>query len=168
MKSKEEKIRENIEKFEEEINKRKKLPENSKKQIKKSFLINFSKIVFCVIFFMILAILEENLPTDTYLQLLRVLSIVMIGVTIIMLEISYKTNKNSMILNTVEILVVTFFIMFLIPAYSLYYGQFFKVMTYAIIIAVIYYILKIIINIKRTRKQYYKNFNDIETIVAKK
>ena len=102
MKSKEDKIRENIEKFEEEINKRKKLPE------------------------------------------------------------------NYMILNTIEVLIMTFFIMFLIPAYSLYYGRFFKVMTYAIIIAVIYYILKTIINIKKTRKQYYKNFNDIETIVAKK
>lgn len=168
MKNKEDKIKENIEKFEEEINKRKKLPENSKKQIKKSFLVNFSKIVFCVIFFMILAILEENLQTETYIQLLRILSIILIGITIIMLEISYKTNKNSMILNTVEVLILTFFTMFLIPAYSLYYGKFFQVMTYAIIIAVIYYILKTIINIKSTKKQYYKIFNDIETIVAKK
>ena len=85
-----------------------------------------------------------------------------------MLEVSYKTNKNSMILNTVEVLILTFFTMFLIPAYSLYYGQFFKVMTYAIIVSIIYYILKIIINIKRTKKQHYKIFNDIETIVAKK
>lgn len=168
MENKERKIKKNIFKLEDELEKRKKLPNEIKLKIRKTFIINFSIIVFLVIFFMLLSILEENMQTNNYILILKVLVIILSCITIIMLEISYKTNKNSIILSSLEMIILTFFTMFLISAYSLYYGQFYKVITDAIIVSVIYYCIKGTINIIKIRKNYYKSLNDIKTIVAKR
>ena len=167
MKSKKNKIEENIKKFEEEINERKKLPIEEKKKVKKEIIINSIFFGIILLLLVILNIAEENISTDIYLLILKIISIILCIISVVMLEISYKTNKNSIILKTLEIVILMFFTIFLRAAYSLYYGQFYKVIIVAIVICAIYYIIKTILSMKRIKKMYYKSLNDIKTIVAK-
>lgn len=84
-----------------------------------------------------------------------------------MFEISYRLNKNNIILHSIEILILSFFTLFLIYGYSLYYGYFYKITIAGIIISVIYYAFKCILIIINSKKKYHKSQNDIKAIVEK-
>lgn len=167
MKKKENEIRANLEKLEEEIENKKKLPELEKKAILKKCLINIIILLIILIYLFCLQIGEQNIQTENYITILKVFSIILIVGTIIMFEISYKVNKNNIILHSIEMLILSFFTLFLISGYSLYYGYFYKITIAGMITSGIYYILKCILIIRNSKKKYYKSQNDIKTIVEK-
>ena len=167
MKRQENEIKRNLTKLEEEIESKKKLPEEEKNKIFKKCRTNVIILIVIIIYLILLQIGESNIQTDTYFIILKVLNIVLILGTIIMFEISYRCNKNEIILHSIELLVISLFTLFLIPAYSLYYGNFYKVIVFGIILSILYYSLKCVIIIIKVKKKYYESLNDIKTIVAK-
>lgn len=167
MKKKENEIRANLEKLEEEIENKKKLPELEKKAILKKCVINIIILLIILIYLFCLQIGEQNIQTENYITILKVFSIILIVGTIIVFEISYKVNKNNIILHSIEMLILSFFTLFLISGYSLYYGYFYKITIAGMITSGIYYILKCILIIRNSKKKYYKSQNDIKTIVEK-
>ncbi len=167
MRRKDSEIKRNLTKLEEEIESKRILPRKEKNRIVKKCRTNIFILVVILIYLIILQIGEANIQTETYLMILKILNIILIIGTIIMLEISYKYNNNEMILHSMEILVVSMFTLFLIPAYSLYYGSFYKVIISGVMLSIVYYGIKCTIIIIRLRKEYYKSLNDIKTIVAK-
>lgn len=167
MKKKENEIRTNIAKLEEEIINKKKLPESEKKTIFKKCVINIIILLIILIYLFCLQIGEQNIQTENYITILKVSSIILIIGTIIMFEISYRVNKNNIILHSIEMLILSFFTLFLISGYSLYYGYFYKITIAGMITSGIYYILKCILVIRNSKKKYHKSQNDIKAIVEK-
>lgn len=167
MKRKENEIRTNLEKLEEEIINKKKLPELEKKTILKKCIINIIILCIILIYLFCLQIGEQNIQTENYITMLKVFSIIFIIGTVIMFEISYRTNKNNIIFHSIEILILSFYTLFLISGYSLYYGYFYKITIIGMSASSIYYILKCILIIRNSQKKYYKNQNDIKSIVEK-
>ncbi len=167
MKKKENEIKKNLTMFEEEIENKKKLPQEVKDKILKKFRTNIIILIAVIIYLAFLQIGESNIQTDTYVLILKILNIVLIIGAIISFEISYRYNTNELILYSIEILIVSFFTLFLIPAYSLYYGNFYKVIICGGIFSVIYCLIKCIIIVVMMKKKYNKSLNDIKTIVAK-
>lgn len=168
MKKQERDIKKNIEKLGQELESRKILPEEEKKKIRKRSFINILILVIILFYLLVLNIGESNLQTETYILILKILSIIFVLITIFLFEVSYKCNKNEIILHSIEMLVITFFTLFLIPAYSLYYGSFYKVIYTAMLVASIYYLVKTLLIVKKMKKNYYKSLSDIKTIVAKR
>lgn len=168
LKKKEKEIQRNIERFEQEIKERKKIPAEEKKKIHKRVFINISILIVILSYLLALKIGESNIQTDTYMIMLKVLSVICILITITLFEISYKFNKNEIILHSIEMLFLTFLTLFLIPAYALYYGSFYKVIYAAMIGVSIYYVGKALIIRRKMKKKYYKSLSDIKTIVAKR
>lgn len=167
MKRKEKEIRANLEKFEEVIKSKKKLPEEVKKKILKKTFTNAVILFIALLYLGCLQIGEMNLQTDYYIIALKVLSVVFTVATIILLEMTYKFNRNDMIVHCVELLIITFFTLFLIVAYSIYYGNFYKIIIAGMIVCAIYYIFKCFIIWIKLKKEHYKSLNDIQAIVAK-
>lgn len=167
MKINENEIKRNLTKLEEEIENKKILPEDEKNRIFKKCKTNIIILIAILVYLILLQIGEANIQTDTYIMILKILNIILIIGTVIMLEISYKCNKNEMIIHSLELLTISLFTLFLIPAYSLYYGNFYKVIVCGIIVSIIYYSLKCLITVRRLKKKYYESLNDIKTIVAK-
>lgn len=167
MKNKETGINTNLAKLEEEIKNNKKLPKEEKKSILKKCLLNTILLIIVLIYLIFLQIGEQNIETGSYITILKIFSIILIIGTTIMFEISYKTNKNNIIIHSIEILTLSFFTLFLISGYSIYYGNFYKITTTGMIVGSIYYITKCILIIRNSRKKYYKNRNDIKSIVEK-
>ena len=165
---KEREIKKNIEKLGQEIENRKKLPEDEKKKIRKKSLANILILLIILVFLCALNIAESNIQTESYILILKVLSIAFILITIFLFEVSYKCNKNEMILHSIEMLVISFFTLFLISAYSLYYGSLYKVIYIAMILFTVYYLIKSLIIVRKMKKNYYKSLSDIKTIVAKR
>lgn len=168
MKKKEREIKKNIEAFGKEIEERKKIPLEEKKKIRKKILINMAIMIGIICYLLVLNIGEKNIQTDIYLISLKVLSIISIIITLCLFEISYKKNNNEMILHSIETLILSLFTLFLISAYSLYYGSFYKVIYTAMGVVGIYYIVKSCIIRKIMKNKYYKSLSDIKTIVAKR
>ncbi len=167
MKKRENEIITNLEKLEEEIKNKKKLPESEKKSIFKKCIINIIILLIILIYLFCLQIGEQNIQTENYITMLKVFSIILIIGTIMMFEISYRLNKNNIILHSIEILILSFFTLFLIYGYSLYYGYFYKITMAGIIISAIYYTFKCILIIINSKKKYHKSQNDIKSIVEK-
>ena len=161
MKKRENEIITNIEKLEEEIKNKKKLPELEKKSIFKKCIINIIILLIILIYLFCLQIGEQNIQTENYITMLKVFSIILIIGTIMMFEISYRLNKNNIILHSIEILILSFFTLFLI------YGYFYKITMAGIIISAIYYTFKCILIIINSKKKYHKSQNDIKSIVEK-
>ena len=156
-----------FEKISKEINKNLTLPKEKKQLLLNKFKINFISILLIIIYLVTLFFLEQNIQTSAYINILKSCSIVLSIFTLIMIEISYNKNKNSLIVITFELIVLTFYTIFLISAYSLFYGQFSKIITISSIVFTIYYITKIVLSGWMIRKNHFKNINDIKTIVAK-
>ena len=114
MKKRENEIITNLEKLEEEIKNKKKLPESEKKSIFKKCIINIIILLIILIYLFCLQIGEQNIQTENYITMLKVFSIILIIGTIMMFEISYRLNKNNIILHSIEILILSFFTLFLI------------------------------------------------------
>ena len=150
MKNKETGINTNLAKLEEEIKNKKKLPQEEKKAIFKKCLINTILLIILLMYLIGLQIGEQNIETGTYITTLKIFSIILIIGTTIMFEISYKTNKNNIIIHSIEILTLSFFTLFLISGYSIYYGNFYKITITGMIASGIYYILKNILIVKTT------------------
>ena len=164
---KENNIEKNLTKFEEEIESKKKLPKRKKKKLIGKCRNNIIILFVILIYLILLGIGESNIQTGTYVMILKVLNIILIIGTVIMFEISYKLNKNEIILHSIELLVISFFTLFLIPAYSLYYGNFYKVIILGAILSIVYYLLKCTIIIIKFKREYRKNLIDIKSIIAK-
>lgn len=168
MKKERKKVIENIFKFDKEMQERKRLPQEIKKKIRNNIVINFIIILLFTIYLTTIKILEENIPTENYLYILKTFSIIFMIVTIIMIEIAYKKNRNDLILDTIELLILTFFNMYLIYAYLIFFGQFYKVTATAEILCIMYYAIKTYIINKSIKRKYTDELSDIKTIVAKK
>lgn len=160
-------IQRNLTKLEEEIESKKKLPKSEKQKLLKKCRTNAIILITILVYLVLLRIGEANIQTDIYVNILKVLNIVLIIGTIIMFEISYRCNKNEIILHGIEMLIISFFTLFLIPAYSLYYGNFYKVIIVGALVSIVYYLSKCVIIIIKFRRNYHKSLTDIKSIVAK-
>ncbi len=167
MKNKETEINKNFAKLEEEIRNKKKLPQAEKKVIFKKCLFNTILLIIILIYLICLQIGEQNIETQKYITIIKIFSIILIIGTTIMFEISYRTNRNNIIIHSIEMLTLSFFTLFLISGYSIYYGNFYKITTTGIIASVIYYMLKSVLIITNSKRKYKRSQNDIEKIVAK-
>lgn len=168
LKREEKEIRENLEKLEEVIENKKRLPEEEKNSMIKRIKTNTIIFIIILAYLVVLGIGQINIQTEYYIATLRVLSVLLVLATIIMLEIAYRRNENNIIVHSIEILVLTFFTLFLISAYSLYFGNFYIVIIIGAIVSLLYYTIKCFIIWRKTKKQYYKSLNDIPTIVENK
>ncbi len=164
---KENEINSKLAKLEEEIKSKKKLPNSEKKKILKKSIINIIILLIILIYLFFLQLGEQNIETENFITILKICSVILILGTIVIFEISYKTNKNEIILHSIEILILSFYTLYLISGYSLYYGNFNKITISGMIISGIYYISKGILIIRNSKKKYYKSQNDIKAIVAK-
>ena len=167
MKNKETEINKNFAKLEEEIRNKKKLPQAEKKVIFKKCLFNTILLIIILIYLICLQIGEQNIETQKYITIIKIFSIILIIGTTIMFEISYRTNRNNIIIHSIEMLTLSFFTLFLISGYSIYYGNFYKITPTGIIASVIYYMLKSVLIITNSKRKYKRSQNDIEKIVAK-
>ena len=157
----------NIENFEKLIEEKKKIPKNVTEKINSKA---FENIAFAAIIIVYLAALYFgmiNIPTDVYITILKILSIILLITTIITYEIGYKKDNGEVWLHGVEIMIIAIFTLYLIYLYSIYYTTFLALIISASIIYLIYYAIKIVVIQRRIEKEYKNSLTDIGEIVKK-
>ena len=165
---KEQKIREeNIKKLDEQIRKSKKIPKEYKKKIRKQTILNVVTVLCMVIYLVSINILSLYLETETYLKTIKILSVILAGISIVYFELSYRKDNEKLFLYGTEVLIISMITLFSTYAYFIYFDTYNKILGIVAGILVIYYLMKILIIKSRMKKQYYKEQNDIKEIIKK-
>lgn len=146
------------------INEEKKLSKEMKGKIIKKVFKNFLLAVGILLFFIILMLIERNINKKMAILIYRILSFLLISITIVLFETAYKKDSGAIAATSMEIFFLA--IITLLTPYTLISKP--NVYTSSVgVLFVIYYIIKNFITYKHERKEYLKEKNDINEIVKK-
>lgn len=148
----------------EKINEERKLDKETKEIIRKKVLKNFLLATAILLFFTILKLMAINLEKQIAILIYQILSIIVFVVTLILFEVAYKKDSDSIAITSIEMLSVS--IIALLAPYILIN----KVNVYTSSVGVffaIYYSLKNFIIYKNEKRDYLKEKNDIKQIIKK-
>lgn len=148
----------------EKINKERKLDKKTKEIIQKKVLKNFILATVILLFFIALKLMAINLDKNISILIYKISSIILLIITLILFEIAYKKDSDTLAITSIEILLLT--ITTLLTPYILIS----KNSIFSSIIGVyfaIYYVIKNFMIYKKEKNKYLKEKNDIAQIVKK-
>ena len=127
-------------------------------------LANLAYSSMIMIYFMFFNLQYEVLPTDILTKYINISSIIFLGIAILMIEISYKKEKDNILLYGVEFLLLAIFTLLIkhIPKLLDCNTQ-----TYILIgsyLFALYYMLKSTVLYTKERQEELKSFIDIKEI----
>ena len=155
-----------VEKLEEE-RKSKKIPKEISQEILKKIFINLIIAIAIMGYFAILNYSYDKINQDNLVNIIEICSGVLLLISLILLEVSYKKDSGTLAITAIEFLVLTFHSLLIIHIITRYEYQFqFYILTSSYTIAT-YYVLKSIILYTKGRKEYLKGLSDISEIVKK-
>lgn len=157
--------KENILKFEEEVEKNRKIPEELKTKIKKSVFRNSSVAFFIVVYLIFLNITFNIFETELYIKVIKICSLIIGAISICLFEIGYRKDNEYIFLNGAEIFITGIISLCTLYVYFLFFNLYNKVLITIIICIIAYFLIKIIILIFKIQKEYFKEKNDIKNII---
>ena len=161
-----EKHKKAVEKLEEE-RKRKKIPKEISQEILKKIFINLIIAIAIMGYFAILNYSYDKINQDNLVNIIEICSGVLLLISLILLEVSYKKDSGTLAITAIEFLVLTFHSLLIIHIITRYEYQFqFYILTSSYTIA-IYYVLKSIVLYTKGRREYLKGLSDISEIIKK-
>ena len=151
------KQKEELDAIKQEIKTESKLPMEELKKVYKSSFIKALCGIMALFYFLMLNITFSKMNTDSYLRVLKVLSIVELAITIIIYEIAYKKESDKFALTGVEIMFLS--ISSLVAMYVLknYITVFKYITTIMALIFSSYYMIKLIVMLIKQKKQIRMN-----------
>lgn len=167
-KKKEKEKQENIQKMGEVIKNKNKITVEASKKIKSKI---FENLIIAIVFALYLYFLylgSQNIESSIYLTDLKVFAFGILIVAIIIFEISYKKDNDSLCIHGIEILILAIITLFLIYTYSMVVNRAFSLIICSIsVIYIIYFTIKSLIIWYKMKKQYFKAKDDIKEIIKK-
>ena len=155
-----------VEKLEEE-RKNKKIPKEISQEILKKIFINLIIAIAIMGYFAILNYSYDKINQDNLVDIIEICSGVLLLISLILLEVSYKKDSGTFAITAIEFLVLTFHSLLIIHIITRYEYQFqFYILTSSYTDAT-YYVLKSIILYTKGRREYLKGLSDISEIVKK-
>ena len=148
----------------EKIKKERKISKEVDKKIKDRIIVNSAICIALVMLIATYMMAANMLPKEWTKMFYSVSSIVFLIFTIIVFEIGYKKDSGKLAISGVELLAISIFSLFA-PYIFLKYN--YTVIYGAIIIVLIYYIIKIIRIYQLEKKNYIKTIDDIQEIIKK-
>lgn len=168
----EEGTQDNIKVMEEElsqdIKKQKKLPKEELKKLNKRILNNMALAIAIIAYLLLLNIGALNIETATYIMDVKVFSILLIVITIIIFEVSYKKDSGSLCIYGIEALVLAVLTLGLPTLYSIQKEHYGMILTGALVVFTIYYMIKSFMIYRKGKKEQLKKASDINEIIKKK
>lgn len=159
--------KESIRKIEEEINKKTTLPNELKENIRKEVFTNIIIAISMIVYFTFLIMGSVGTTKTVRTIDFNIFSIVLLGLTIYLFEIAYKKDSGKLAIYGIETLLVATITLFL--PYIIFELDEFHKKYYMIISAYIgiYYVIKSICIVNKSKKKYIKQASDIKEIVKK-
>ena len=147
-----------------EIEKIKKIPADVKKKINNKVYVDIliATFIMCICVFLLLR--YNDTESDTYILILRILSVVSIFGAICIIELAYKKDSLVIAINAIESIVGAFVFLYFTYSYVYNFYNFPQIIVVILSILGVYYSIKGIITIYIEKKKYRKSINDIKDI----
>lgn len=158
---------ENLEKLEQEIVNKKKLPQEEENKINSKIFENMIIADILMAFLYLVSLGSLNIETPIFITDLKVFSIALIVLTVIIFEVSYKKENGNLCIHGIEALVIAIFMLFSTYLYTMYMKEFYMYVSIFAYIMAIYYAVKSIVIYRKMKKKYIASLSDIDKIVKK-
>lgn len=157
----------NIEKIEKEIVNKKKLPKEEENKINKKVFENILIANVIMIFLYLISLGSLNIETPVFITDLKVFSVTLIVFTILLFEYSYRKENGNICIHGIECFILAVFMLVSTYLYSIYFSDFYLIVSIASFLFAIYYVGKSILIYLKMRKKYFESVNDISEIIKK-
>lgn len=147
--------------IESEFESKQKMPIEIKKATLKSIIQNLIMVLVILVLLTVICFMGENNIKDNFSIHLKVISTILVGISIILFEIAYRKEKANTCFWAIELLVLGMIIMF-VP----YLTQYAKNIVLGIAIGFgIYYLVKLIAIIIKKYKEFLNEKSDVKEII---
>lgn len=122
-------------------------------------------VIFIIIYFMSINFIYYKISEEKLIFLFKVIGIIILTISIIIMEIAFRKNKDSLAVTSIEVLLLAIHsetIMHIVKMGNLKYSSYIFV---SAIMFIVYYIGKMIYIQTRERKKYLESLSDIKEIV---
>lgn len=151
-----------------EIKEQKKIPTDKLKKLNNRILKNMMLAIAIILYLLLINMGALNIETITYVRDLKVFSMLFIGITVLIFEISYKKDSGILCIYGIEILILAIITLVLPTLYTMQNEKYGMIIIGILSAFTIYYIVKSIIIYQKERKIHLKNASDINEIIKKK
>lgn len=162
---KEKSIKEIQAELEANIKEQKKLPKDVEYALNKKVFINIIIAIIVMVYLLFVNIGSINIDSIVFIKDLKVFSIMLIVLTIILFEYSYKKDNGVICINGIEVLVLAIITLLFPSAYVLQNRKFNLIVASVSFLFGAYYVGKSIIIYVRDKKRYFKETNEINRIL---
>lgn len=159
--------KEMVEKIENEITQKTKLPDNIKEQTRKNIFTNIIIAIIAISYFIFLILGSAGSTKNVRIIDFNMFSIIILGLAICLFEIAYKKDNGAIAMYGVEALIIaltTLLLPYVIFEVSEAHKKYYLMVSSYI---GIYYIIKCIYISVKTKKKYLEEASDIKEIVKK-
>ena len=168
-KKKEENIiqEENLQKIQEELEKKHKLPNNTQEKMNRKIQINILVAITIMLYFYFLSLQFINIEQYSFGMNLKAFSMVILIGTIILFELAYKKDDGSYAVFGIESLFLA--IMTLLFTYAVVFlsDKFKMILVICSLLYATYYTIKSLIIYIKIKREFNKNICDVKYIVKK-
>ncbi len=136
------------------------------RKISKNIFENLLIAVCVMVYFILINFAYYNIPKNSLLSILKILSMIVLTFGIIILEIAYRTDSGKRWINALEVVILaahTLSVAHIVEFNKLNFANYILVSSY---IFSVYYIFKAICIYTKERRDYLKSLSDIREIVA--
>lgn len=156
-----------IQKIEEEINEKRKMPKEVKESLRKEI---FTNIIICtclVAYFLFLFLGSVDKTKAVRVIDLKIFSIIYLAASIILFEMAYKKDNGKIAIHGIEILLVAIMTLFLPYIIFELDSKYQKIYYFVGEYIAVYYVIKCICIAIIIRRKYSKDVSDIKEIIKK-
>ncbi len=152
---------------EKEIIKKKRLPQEIKDEIYKKVFYNIFFAIGIIIYFMFLNLGFYNIEKNIFIQDAYVFSIVILVLSIILFEKSYRNGKGNIAIYGLELLAVALFTLFTPYTYFYLEAAITKIFMMVPLLFTFYYVIKSVIICVSIHAKHKRTLSDVKEIVKK-
>jgi len=147
-----------------EIEKKRRLPRETKRKIDKTILHNLLICVGMMLSICVIGKIYIKSTEELFTLVLKIFSIIIIIKTVVIFEMAYRKDSLAICVNGIEFLIFGIIIIYM--KYMYLHGTIYKIaVTLSPIFFAIYYLSKSIVIYKKIKADYIKNLSDIKEIV---
>jgi len=158
---------ENIQKIQEELENKHKLPQNTKENMNRKMQINILVAITIMLYFYFLNLGFMNKEQFSFLSDLKTFSMIILTGTIILFELAYKKDDGRYCIFGIESLILAIMTLFFTYIAVFMSDKFKIILVICSLLFAVYYTGKSIIIFVKTKREYNKNKSDVKHIVKK-
>ena len=147
-----------------ELKKQRILPKNKRGGIIEKVFKNIILAIIVVVYFVLLNIAFINFDETIFTKIIQIASVLLLIITIVLFEISYKKDNDQIAIHGIESLALSICTLLSIFISIKYTDKFIYIVNTISMFFAIYYVLKSIIIYSKMKKEILKKANDISEI----